>query len=311
MANPNHHIGVVFVTHNAKHHLSKCLPPILNSPLRPRVLVLNSSSKDGTAEEAIRLGAEVLIIPRSEFNHGSSRNIARRHLNTDIIVMMTPDAYALDEHLIEKLTSPLVAKEAVVAYARQIPHDDARPLEALSRFFNYPEESSIRGMEDLSKHGVHTFFCSNSCAAWDNRLLDTIGGFPSVLTGEDTLAAAMLLQRGHRIAYVAESIVKHSHDYTIWQEFRRYFDTGYVRKEQRTLQDLIQQSGRDEKRGVAFLRAQLKEVWKRHPLLLPKLILSSAAKFLGYRVGAMSLNAPLWFKKRMSSQDFYWEYAED
>lgn len=311
MPNPHSNIGVVFVTHNAKHHLSKCLPPVLNSPLQPRVLVLNSSSQDGTVEEAIRLGAEVLVIPRSEFNHGTSRNVARRHLKTDIVVMMTPDAYGVDEHLIERLTAPIIAKEAAVSYARQIPHDNAGPLEALSRFFNYPEDSFTRGIEDLSRYGVHTFFCSNSCAAWDNHMLDLVGGFPSVLTGEDTLAAAMLLQKGYKIAYVADAVVKHSHDYTIWQEFRRYFDTGYVRKEQRILHDLIQKSGRDEKRGSAFLKAQLKEAWKKSPLIMPKIILSNAAKFLGYRIGGLSLNAPLWFKKRLSGQDFYWDYAED
>jgi rhamnosyltransferase len=57
---PRLSVGVAVVTHRAREHLARCLPPLLASPLRPRVLVVNSSSGDGTVEEARRLGAEVL-----------------------------------------------------------------------------------------------------------------------------------------------------------------------------------------------------------------------------------------------------------
>ena len=70
-------IGVAVITHNARQHLSKCLPPWLQSPLKPKVLVVNSSSKDGTVECAKEMGADVLIIPRHEVNHGKTREKAR------------------------------------------------------------------------------------------------------------------------------------------------------------------------------------------------------------------------------------------
>jgi rhamnosyltransferase len=115
-------IGVVVVTHASKYHLPRCLPPYLNSPLKPRVLVVNSSSHDGTVEVARALGAETLLIPRNKFNHGTTRELARKHLGTDIIVMTTPDAYAQDD-LLEKLVQPLLDNQCVVSYARQIPHE--------------------------------------------------------------------------------------------------------------------------------------------------------------------------------------------
>ncbi|HEY4831864.1 MAG TPA: glycosyltransferase family 2 protein, partial [Waddliaceae bacterium] len=61
---------MAIITHNAKHHLPCCLPPLLQSSLKPRVLVVNSSSNDGTVEQAQSLGAETLVIPRADFNHG-------------------------------------------------------------------------------------------------------------------------------------------------------------------------------------------------------------------------------------------------
>lgn len=296
-------IGVVVVTHQAKHHLKHCLPPLLNSSLKPRVLVVNSSSNDGTVETAQQMGAETLVIPRKEFNHGVTREKARRHLNADIAVMITPDAYLNDSCTLDKLIEPIVSGKASVAYARQIPHDGADFFESFSRDYNYPEQGHIRSIEDLSIYGVYSFFCSNACAAYSNAALEEIGGFQPVLLGEDTVAVAKLLRKGHRIAYVAEALVKHSHRYSISQEFRRSFDTGLARKEYR---HLLQGAGKDTKRGAAYFKEMSKRLIKERPHWLPYAFFQTAAKWVGYQLGRASVDAPLWLKKRLSSQDFYW-----
>ena len=230
MPNKTPSIGVVLITHCAKPHLPRCLPPLLESPIKPRVLVVNSSSNDGTVELAQELGAETLVIPRNTFNHGLTREQARKALGTDIIVMMTPDAYPVDSSMLEHLLKPLLEGKASVAYARQLPHQNAGFFEAFAREFNYPDTGHIRGIEDLAQYGVYTYFCSDSCAAYFSRDLDEVGGFPEVLIGEDTVVVAKMLRRGHKIAYVAEAVVHHSHDYTLWKEFQRHFDTGLARK---------------------------------------------------------------------------------
>lgn len=296
-------VGIAIITHNAKSHMPHCLPPLLNSPLNPRVVVVNSSSNDGTVELAQKLGAETLVIPRVEFNHGKTREAARRYLGTDIVIMITPDAYALDTGMLEPLIHPIVNGTASVTYARQIPHDGANFFERFARFFNYPSTSQIRSFEDAAKYGVYTLFCSNACAAYSNAALDTIGGFPTVLLGEDTFAVAELLKRGHKIAYVAEAVVKHSHRYSLLQEFRRNFDTGLARKQH---EELILPYGRDEKRGKQYVAELCRQLWKEKPLLLPYALLQTFVKWFGYRLGKASVKAPLWFKKFFSSQDFYW-----
>lgn len=296
-------VGVAFITHCSKHHLSRALPPILLSPLKPRLLVVNSSSHDGTVEEAERLGAETLVVPRREFNHGATRELARRHLGTDIVVMMTPDAYALDTSLVERLIQPIVAGEAVASYARQIPHDGADVFEAFPRHFNYPAVSHVRGMEDLATYGSYTFFCSDTCAAYLNRALDEVGGFRTVLTGEDTYAVAALQMAGYRVAYVADAVVKHSHRYSLLQEFRRYFDTGLCRSEH---DQLIAQAGGDGKRGREFAVAFLAYLVRHQPLKVPYGALQTGAKWLGYKLGALSVGRPVWWKRFWSSQEYYW-----
>ena len=200
-------IGVVVVTHAARRHLLHCLPPLLASPLRPRVLVVNSSSDDGTVELACRMGAETLVIPRRQFNHGLTRELARRHLATPIVVMLTPDAYARDIDFLDRLTLPIRLGRAAVAYGRQVPRDGAGLLERFGRAFNYPAEHQLRSLADWPAHGNYTHFCSNACAAWSNAALDSIGGFRATLVSEETIAVAELLARGQRIAYVADAVV--------------------------------------------------------------------------------------------------------
>lgn len=296
-------VGVVVVTHCAKHHLPKCLPPLLKSPIKPRVLVVNSSSNDGTVELAKKMGAETLVIPRAEFNHGLTREKARQHLQTDIIVMITPDAYCVNHHVVGTLITPILRDKASIAYARQLPHEGADFFESFLREYNYPAESHVRGLRDRQKYGAYTYFCSNSCAAYCNKALDDVGGFPEVLIGEDTVVVSKLLNKGHRIAYVAEAMVKHSHRYNLKQEFQRHFDTGLARKK---YQDLIKKGGRDEKRGAEYVLTLFKKLMKEKPLLIPYAAVQTAVKLVGYRIGRWSYRAPNWFKKTFSAQDFYW-----
>src|SRR5579864_7816249 len=111
-------VGVAVITHRAVSLLPKCLPPLLASALQPKLLVVNSSSDDGTVERAKQMGADVLVVPRHQFKHGTAREIARRVLGTDIVVMMTPDATPLHSDLLEQLVRPVVEGKASVKIGR-------------------------------------------------------------------------------------------------------------------------------------------------------------------------------------------------
>lgn len=300
-------VGVAVITHSAKKHLAFCLPPLINSSLNPKVLVVNSTSNDGTVELANEMGAETLIIDRFKFNHGTTRELARNHLNTDIIVMITPDAYFLSDDGLDKLIEPLVNKKASCAYARQIPHDGASFFESFHRSFNYPEKSHIRNLEDMNKYGAYTFFCSNSCAAYLNSALSSIGGFESTLLGEDTVAVAKLLSRGHSIAYVAESVVKHSHRYTLKQEFQRHFDIGLARSQ---YDPSLFGAVSDASRGYEYVKQMFKSLLVIKPYLLPYGLLQTCIKYIAYLLGKKFHSAPTSLKKMMSSQDYYWDSIE-
>jgi len=302
-------VGIGVITYKDGKHLKYCLPPLLKSPLRPKVLVFNSSSNDGTVEEAERLGAETFVIPRKNMNAGTSREKTRKKLGTDIFVAMTPDAYALDEHMIERLVKPIVEGKVAVSYARQIPHDNATPIAKFSRIFNYPEQSQIRGIEDVDRYGSYLPFCSDTCAAYSQKALDEVGGFRWVLGGEDTIATAMLLRKGYKVAYVAEAVVKHSHNYTPMKEFIRHFDTGIYRHIWR--KTLFFGKGSDGSRGVRYLLGMIQYLRKTAPTWLFTSILQLAMGYAGYIVGKFGCDfIPNSIKMRISHADYFW-WSED
>lgn len=302
-------IGIGVITYRDGKHLKSCLPPLLKSPLKPKVLVFNSSSNDGTVEEAERLGAKTFVIPRKNMNAGTSREKTRKELNTDIFIAMTPDAYAIDEHMVEKLVKPIVEGKAAVAYARQIPHDDATPIAKFSRMFNYPEQSQIRGIEDAGKYGSYLPFCSDTCAAYSQKALDDIGGFRWCLGGEDTIATAMLLRKGYKVAYVAEAVVKHSHNYSPTKEFIRHFDTGIYRQTWRNT--LFFGKGSDQSRGFSYLIGMVKYLAKEEPSMVFRGIFQLGMGYLGYMVGKFGYKLiPNRVKMEISHAEFFWKSEE-
>ncbi len=297
-------VGVVILTQNSEKTIWACLAPVMASPLPERVLVVDSSSTDRTTAIAQNLGAEVKIIPAVKFNHGATREMARKELQTEIVIMMTDDAIIIKDDTFQHLVRPILDGAVAVAYARQVPRDGAGLFEAFPREYNYGAVPQIRGLEDADKYGVFTFFCSDSCAAYDNVILDEVGGFDTILTHEDYFVIAKMLKQGYMIAYVPEAIVQHSHKYSLKQEFQRYFEAGYVRAERPWIQELI---GHADKRGFQLTAALMNRLIRQNVFLLPYAMVQALVKWAGYQAGIRGLNLPLRLKKTFSSQKHFWE----
>ena len=296
-------IGVVVVTHRARTLIADCLAPLLASPLRPRILVVNSSSGDGTVEAAAALGVETISVPRRQFNHGLTRELARRRLATPVVVMLTPDAHACRDDFLELLTAPILRGEAAVAYARQVAGEGHGVLERVGREFSYPGTSHVRSLADWSRYGSYTRFCSNAAAAWSSEALDRIGGFKATLVSEETIAVAELLARGERVAYVAEAEVRHAHRLGPVGAFRRQFDVGYTRRLHAAL--LLAGEG-DLSRGRRFATTAIVRTLREAPAEMPRTLAVLAASWAGYRAGLAGPPLPTVLARHLSSQDYYW-----
>jgi rhamnosyltransferase len=162
----------------------------------------------------------------------------------------------------------------------------------------------MRSLGDVKLYGSYTFFCSDSWAAYSQMALDRVGGFEATLSHEDYFTVAKILNNGGRIAYVAEAGVIHSHKYSLWQDFQRYFDAGYVRAVNPWVTKLV---GPAENHGSRFFTSMLKRLAKEDPKLIPYALIQTLTKWLGYRIGYFCFRGPTWLKKILSGQSYYFD----
>ena len=294
-------ILIIIPTYNAETYLPKIIKKLERH--HSDILIIDSNSTDSTISIAKSNNINFTKICQQDFNHGATREQYRKSTASDIVVYFTQDAIPIESDIIEKLIKPLIEGEASVSYGRQIPRNGANILEEFPRMFNYGNDPQIRSIDDVDRYGVHTFFCSDSCAAYLNKDLDVINGFKAALTNEDYFACAELLLNGYKVAYVPDAIVVHSHKYNLLQEFQRMFDTGYVRAERPWIQDAV---GDAENKGAEYTKTLLKKIWISNPMLLPYTFLQTIIKYFGYRVGHNALNFPTWLRKLLSGQKYYW-----
>ena len=168
------------------------------------------------------------VIKRSEFDHGGTRQYGVDSFHDiDVCVFLTQDAILSDCDSLNKILEPFHDDRVAAVCGRQLPRKHAAPIEAHARLYNYSSKSFVRSINDVKKFGLKTAFISNSFAAYRVSALNEVGGFPNnVIFGEDMYVAAKLLKSGYKIAYAADACVYHSHNYSILQEFSRYFDMG-------------------------------------------------------------------------------------
>lgn len=269
-------------------------------------LVVDSASIDGMEHCELPMGWKLLRIALKDFNHGGTRNMALQHLpsGTEVVVFMTQDALLASPDAFQLLLSAFDDPSVACAFGRQLPHTDATPLAAHARLFNYPATSRTLSMADQPQLGIKTCFFSNSFAAY--RLVDllAVGGFPSDVTlGEDMSVAARMLMAGKRVAYVAEACVYHSHNYTVAQEFRRYFDTGVFHARSSWLLKTFGEAGGE---GIRFLLSETKYLSRRAPSWLFTAALHTFAKWIGYKLGRQETYLPLRLKRLFSMHKGYW-----
>jgi rhamnosyltransferase len=196
------------------------------------VTVIDSGSEDGTVDRVRRRPVRLLEIPKSEFNHGATRDRAIAATSGAYVALTVQDAEPLDDHWLAGLVHAIrEVPDAAGAYSRQIPRPGLNPI-LRERLMGWTATRSERGiqrlpdgktladLEPFGRLGLIAFDNVSSCVerrAWQER------PFGRRSFGEDLRWAAHQIERGRAIVFEPTSAVVHSHDSPVAYEFRRIY----------------------------------------------------------------------------------------
>jgi rhamnosyltransferase len=200
------------------------------------VIFVDSGSTDGTRSlGAGQADTRWLSVPRGEFGHGKTRNLAANMAKGRYLLFLTQDALPVDNSWLSAHVDFLEAHPGIDgAFGLQVPYPDAplwvrRPVSDHFGSFMGAHWTVARGQLPGGRFSgpetarFHFFSNVNSCirtSSW-RRL-----PFRDVEFGEDQAWARDVVESGGTIAFNERAAVFHSHDYSPLNALRRGVDEG-------------------------------------------------------------------------------------
>jgi rhamnosyltransferase len=228
-------ISVLLLLKNAEPYLEDLLG-VLSAQRHPfdlRLVAVDSGSTDGTLDILARHPVRVIQIPPEAFNHGETRNLAARQADPDskYLVYLSQDALPVDENWLVYLIQPMEVDPAVAGtFSRHIPRPDASPSLVRQLTTMWQTGGSQRLVKqmpsDPAEYERDKFFYiyfSNTSSAIRREVWEQIP-FRKLDFAEDADWADRVLRAGYRLVFEPSSVVLHSHDYRIIEQFRQNVD---------------------------------------------------------------------------------------
>lgn len=230
------HCTVIIPTKNGMQRLPEVLQVVLNQKVSWSydVIAIDSGSSDGTIEYLKTQKITLIEIRAEDFGHGKTRNQAIAETKAPYVVLITQDAVPVGDQWLSSLVSAMeVSPEIAGAFGRHIAHENADPFTVrdLNVHFDFfkaqprvvsKETDVIRYAQNTAWVEMLHFFSDNNAilrrCVWERI------PYRDVDFAEDQLWAKEIISAGYSKAYVDEAIVRHSHDFSIWEKLQRCFD---------------------------------------------------------------------------------------
>lgn len=302
---PHARVSVVIPVLNAERYLDRLIPAILSQQPAPpdEIILVDSMSTDRTVEKAKSFD-RVRVVPIANFSHGRGRNVGVREASGDVVVLLTQDALPANEYWMSALLHALDDTQVAAVFSRQVPYPDASPMERFFLNTHFPEKSGIqRARPDQRELAFQQdVFFSNVSGAIRRELLLKHPFDEELIMSEDQQFARDVLLEGWAIAYQPDSVVQHSHNYSLVTVFRRYFDSVYSLTQLFTSHDM----GKSASMGLSYLLREAVFMITHHPFWLPYYFCYTLAKTLGTIAGHFADSMPRWLLRRLSMHSYHW-----
>jgi len=302
-------ISVIIPTYNAEKYLYNLLKKLKQQTIAFELIIIDSSSTDHTIKIAKKYTQNIITIPKLDFDHGGTRTKAAKTATGDIIIFLTQDALPYDKNTIKTIVDSFNDRSVGAVYGRQVAYNTSTLFGKHLRHFNYPNTSYTRTLQDKKTYGIKTAFLSDSFAAYKKSALEEIDWFKDgLIVGEDSYAGAKLILSKYAITYNAKAKVYHSHSYTCFEEFKRYFDIGVFHRREDWM---IKTFGKAEGEGRKYVLSEFQYLLKHHAYhKIPEFFIRNGMKYFGYKLGQKYEFISLKVIKKLTLHPSWWNKLE-
>lgn len=284
--------SIIVLFRNEGKNLKKLLPHLVaQEGIKESELIgIDTSSTDESEDVFKKYSKNYFCVATNEFDHGRTRNLAGRIAKGKNLIFIAPDAIPTSKRWLTEITKN-VNKDTVAVFGGQVPYRNAKMW--VNFFYNeaYPERGRIIDKKSIKSFGFQNLFFSTVNCAVDRRFF-LENPFPeNTIMSEDQLWAHRILKKGFKIFYDSEAKVFHSHKYTILNNFRRHFASGY------SLRNL---PGNKASGSWKYLINEIKFHFKKGAIYdLPESMLFEFVRGFGYLLGRKGDWIPSFLRKRM------------
>jgi rhamnosyltransferase len=305
-------VSVILPTRNNADHIGRLLTSIFTQDFDGTIQVWVGDSSDDTTPDIVRHHMQMYDITLTrvepaEYNYGGTRNLGAKMMSGSFLVFLSTDVDIRDRTWLRHLLVPFADPMVAGVCGRQIPYEDASPME---RFFIRSQYPPTERTYVLPPEGpIREFAFSNNNSAIRRDVWEAIP-LPEMLKSEDQEWAKRALLAGYTIMYAPAARVYHSHHYTLSQVFKEYFDSGatlpYVYDDPRiAMSDFLTTGLRYEFAALRYLLTH------GYASSLPYAMIYDFLKYLGYTLGRGWRYMPVWMRKAFSKKANHWDkYTE-
>jgi rhamnosyltransferase len=212
-------VTIIMRSFNEGWALRETLPALQGQEYRNwELVVIDSGSTDGSVELIRRAGPRSFIqITPHEYNPSRVMNQGMRLARGDYGIFLNADAAPQGPNWLRPLATALFEPQTAAVFGRQIPRPNCRAVFAsdYDRCFG-PNRESV----------TWDHFFSMVSSGLRKDIWAKRGFLEKMQYSEDDEYTRWCRAKGYQVVYAPESVVMHSHNYTLAQAYRRSFGEG-------------------------------------------------------------------------------------
>ncbi len=170
------------------------------------LISLDNESTDGTLREVRKYTDQTVNIPKGAYVPGRVLNQGMKVSRGEFVVFLNSDCTPQNDTWLAEMLAGFTDDNVAAVFGRQIPRPDCHPILAKDTEDTYGDGAKQR-------YWRHCFSMASSAirrSVWEEMPFDE-----DVQYSEDIDWTWRARQKGHEIRYVADSVVMHSHNYTL------------------------------------------------------------------------------------------------